>query len=625
MVHSTLRQKLTHLGTPFLPNLPEILLHNVSEVATLHWPMPAKMAIMGGASAAIYMSWRHKLRIFLFQPISYSKTAVEKTQEDWFPSCRSSMSKVCMLCSGPIEVLDTHKFCILCLGLAHAEAALAGSDCPHCEEFSLRTLKSRRSVALGDFSLERPTTTSEPLVGPQPHTTDRAPRKGASPPRSPVCFAEESLRPTPGASEIISFGAEEGDDLDEAMSLTASEKDWAPASEERSEVEGHTAFQDELISILTRAVSDLGLEWEKANEPARTHIADKAYATSGEAAQLLKSIDEGKEDPEAFKDMRAGTDFTLKATKKMAQADGAWAIWWCSTGICGSLSLSSRTQTEVHCSTPPHSRTCIVVTRKCLNALEPWRDRNHTVTRWKIITTDASMAGWGAHCDGVPASGRWTESERLWHINHLELRAVFLALQSFITQVRGHHVLIRIDSMSMVLYINRQGEVHSRALHEQAARLLLWANCHLLSIQAAHVPGCLNSSVDMLSRSIIPHGEWRLNHRTVKLIWDQFGKAEVDVFATEENMHCPLFFSLDAFTMPWPKARLYAFPTLKILPQVLHKLEERASVLLIALYWPNRPWFPDLLELLTAPPWLIPLRRDLLSQAGGLIWHPNPE
>ncbi|RXN21395.1 kinase C alpha type-like protein [Labeo rohita] len=105
--------------------------------------------------------------------------------------------------------------------------------------------------------------------------------------RSPVHFAEESLRPTPGASEIISFGAEEGNDLDEAMSLTASEKDRAQASEERSEVEGHTAFQDKLVRILTRAVSDLGLEWEKADEPARSK-PDSWFLDSGRRAAALR-------------------------------------------------------------------------------------------------------------------------------------------------------------------------------------------------------------------------------------------------------------------------------------------------------------------------------------------------
>lgn len=38
-------------------------------------------------------------------------------------------------------------------------------------------------------------------------------------------------------------------------------------------------------------------------------------------------------------------------------------------------------------------------------------------------------------------------------------------------------------------------------------------------------------------------------------------------------------------------------------------------MLLITPYWPNQPRFLDLTELLlVAPPWLIPIRKDLLSQ-----------
>lgn len=33
----------------------------------------------------------------------------------------------------------------------------------------------------------------------------------------------------------------------------------------------------------------------------------------------------------------------------------------------------------------------------------------------------------------------------------------------------------------------------------------------------------------------------------------------------------------------------------------------------------------EMASLLSAAPWPIPLRRDLLSQAGGTIWHPQPE
>ncbi len=84
-------------------------------------------------------------------------------------------------------------------------------------------------------------------------------------------------------------------------------------------------------------------------------------------------------------------------------------------------------------------RARVVVTHRCLNALKPWRNPDlyqRGICVWsrggKVVTIDASTAGWGAHCNGVLALGYWTESEKTWHINCLEHRTVFLALQSFI-------------------------------------------------------------------------------------------------------------------------------------------------------------------------------------------------
>ncbi|KAL0195457.1 hypothetical protein M9458_009029, partial [Cirrhinus mrigala] len=49
------------------------------------------------------------------------------------------------------------------------------------------------------------------------------------------------------------------------------------------------------------------------------------------------------------------------------------------------------------------------------------------------------------------------------------------------------------------------------------------------------------------------------------------------------------------------------------------------QVFLVAPYWPTWTWFADLMLLATAPPWKIPLRKDLLSQGMGTIWHPRPD
>lgn len=117
------------------------------------------------------------------------------------------------------------------------------------------------------------------------------------------------------------------------------------------------------------------------------------------------------------------------------------------------------------------------------------------------------------------------------------------------------------------------------------------------------------------------------------MIWSVFGRVEVDFFAPTENTHCLLFYSLtqsslgvDALVHSWPKAHKYAFPSVKLLPCMLCKIrEERESVLLMVQKWPNQLWLPEWVEMLAAPVWTIPLRRDLLSKAQGKIWHHNLE
>ena len=41
-----------------------------------------------------------------------------------------------------------------------------------------------------------------------------------------------------------------------------------------------------------------------------------------------------------------------------------------------------------------------------------------------VITTDASLQGWGAHIEARATGGRWLPEEADAHINVLELRAV---------------------------------------------------------------------------------------------------------------------------------------------------------------------------------------------------------
>ena len=46
-----------------------------------------------------------------------------------------------------------------------------------------------------------------------------------------------------------------------------------------------------------------------------------------------------------------------------------------------------------------------------------------------IITTDASLQGWGGECENARTGGFWSHVEAKEHINYLELLAAFLSFK----------------------------------------------------------------------------------------------------------------------------------------------------------------------------------------------------
>ncbi|XP_039904084.1 uncharacterized protein LOC120744034 [Simochromis diagramma] len=231
--------------------------------------------------------------------------------------------------------------------------------------------------------------------------------------------------------------------------------------------------------------------------------------------------------------------------------------------------------------------------------------------------------------------GIWSAAQRQLHINHLELLAVFLALKHFRPVLQGQHVLVRTDNSTVVSYINRQGGTRSLPLLQLSRSLLLWCSVHFLTLRATHVPGHLNLGPDLLSRGGPLVREWRLHPSIVARIWDLFGEAQIDLFASRVNTHCPLYFSiidhdaplgLDALAHQWPDVLLYAFPPVEMISPVLERVRRHSlSLILVAPWWPTRSWYAEIISLLAASPWQLPLRRDLLSQAGGEVFHPRPD
>ena len=289
-----------------------------------------------------------------------------------------------------------------------------------------------------------------------------------------------------------------------------------------------------------------------------------------------------------------------------------------------------------------HLNRRVKVLPSCVAALRPWEDSTAlasgvplgAVSSRVTLTTDASLSGWGATMLGRTVNGTWDLRLAQSHINILELWAVFYALKHFMTFLQGQHVLVKTNT-TVVAYINRQGGTRSLQLHKLARKLIMWSSTRLLSLRATHVPGVLNRGADLLSRGNPLYGEWTLHPQVVKQVWQKYGQADVDLFASRENTHCPLFFSLsdknaplgmDALAHSWPNVLLYAFPPLSLISPTLDRVREQGlSLILIAPRWPSKHWVAEIIQLLTNEPWPLPIRRDLLSQAGGEIYHPHPD
>ncbi len=105
-----------------------------------------------------------------------------------------------------------------------------------------------------------------------------------------------------------------------------------------------------------------------------------------------------------------------------------------------------------------------------------------------MLATDASLTGWGTVMSVHPARGLWSGHHLMWHINCLEMLAVFRALKHFLPDLRDRHVLVRTDNTAVVFYINHQGGLRSRPLYKLVQQILVWSQDKLLSLRAVHIP-----------------------------------------------------------------------------------------------------------------------------------------
>ena len=129
----------------------------------------------------------------------------------------------------------------------------------------------------------------------------------------------------------------------------------------------------------------------------------------------------------------------------------------------------------------------------------------------------------------------------------------------------------------------------------------------------------------------------KLNPVVFRRITSRFGPIEVDLFASRLTSQCQVSFSwrpdpyaaaTDAFLQDWSQIQGYANPPWSMIGRVLSQVQaQQACIVLVAPVWKTQPWYPLLLHMLIALPYLIRHRqimwnRDPLSLSPQLaVWH----
>ena len=113
-----------------------------------------------------------------------------------------------------------------------------------------------------------------------------------------------------------------------------------------------------------------------------------------------------------------------------------------------------------------------------------------------IIESDANKIGWGAQCGEYSTGGKWSAEESSLHINCLELLAGSFAIRALSPTASKCCILLQMDNVSAVRYVNKLGGARSQLLAELAREFWEYCLSRQLTVIAEHIPGKSNRAAD---------------------------------------------------------------------------------------------------------------------------------
>lgn len=233
------------------------------------------------------------------------------------------------------------------------------------------------------------------------------------------------------------------------------------------------------------------------------------------------------------------------------------------------------------------------------------------------LTTDASTLSWGAiwespGLDPVHTHGHFDQEQVGWHIGEKELLAVSLAVQALKAQVKGKTILLRTDSMTTMIGVNKMGS-NSPKIAVLIDKLFMILEAQQTHIRAVYIPSEENPA-DALSRKKPANSDWQLNPEIFAECCQIWGTPTIDLFASFQNKQLPRFTSynpqpqavgVDALSRSWTEFS-WVNPPFAIIHRVLNKIiEDQATVIMVIPIWTACPWFTTAMRLMVDIPLVV--------------------
>lgn len=155
--------------------------------------------------------------------------------------------------------------------------------------------------------------------------------------------------------------------------------------------------------------------------------------------------------------------------------------------------------------------------------------------------TDAAKLRWGAVCNGVRTGCLWTQCERLLRISCLELTGGAFTVKTFTQHKTQVKVLLLMDNMTAVTYINKMGGTRSPILPSLEFELWTWCLQHRSTLR--HIQGSQNLLADWESRTVVDYSDWKLKpdiFQHIPRLWDAL---EIDLVTSRLSHQIPRYTS----------------------------------------------------------------------------------